>query len=78
MATITRIYKTLNNPKAKSCAVLAVFIDRATGLAALLLLGYIAAIVKYVHDGSELTRGLVMPGTFGIVVGLAGLWVLVR
>lgn len=73
-----RIYKTLNNPKAKSCAVLAVFFDRATGLAALLLLGYIAAIVKYVHDGSELTRGLVMLGTFGIVVGLAGLWVLVR
>jgi uncharacterized protein (TIRG00374 family) len=73
-----RIYKTLNNPKGKACAVLAIFIERVTGLAALLLLGYVAAFVNYVRDNDELSRGLVILGTAGIVLVFVIGWGLVK
>jgi uncharacterized protein (TIRG00374 family) len=73
-----RVYKTLKNPKAKSCAVLAIFVERVTGLMALLLLGYFAAFASFVRDNDELSSGFVMLGTVGIVAGLFGGWVFVR
>jgi hypothetical protein len=61
-----RIYKTYKNPHSKSGAVLAVLMERITGLLALLLLGYIGTIVVYVKSGDEIAR-------IGLIIGSIGL-----
>ncbi|UCF20469.1 MAG: flippase-like domain-containing protein [Gemmatimonadota bacterium] len=73
-----RIYKTFSNKRSKSCAILAVLIERITGLGALVLLGYAAAIVTYLRRGDPLAAVLVMVFSVGIVGGVLGLWVLLR
>ncbi len=73
-----RIYKTFSNRRSKSCAILAVLIERITGLAALVLLGYAAAIVTYLRRGDPLAAALVVVFSVGIVGGVLGLWVLLR
>ena len=42
-----RVYKTMNNPTSKSCAVLAVALERVSGLAALAVLTYVGGIVGW-------------------------------
>jgi len=73
-----RIYKTWDNPKAGSCAVLAVFMERLTGLAALLLMGYVAAIIQCVRAGDAFSRLLVVVGAVGIAAGLLSLWMIIQ
>jgi glycosyltransferase 2 family protein len=51
-----RVIKTMHNPRSRSSAVIAVLMERLTGLAALLLLGYLGAIVEY------LRRAMMCPG----------------
>ena len=73
-----RIYKTLNNERGKSLAVLAVFVERVTGLAALLLLGYGAAIVTYRRQGDAIAGALVTAGTIGLLTGAVALWAVIH
>lgn len=49
-----RVYKTLDNPRGRLFAVAAVVIERATGFAAMLVLGYLAAVVMYFRTGDDL------------------------
>jgi hypothetical protein len=60
-----RIYKTYKNPHSKSGAVIAVLMERITGLLALLLLGYIGTMVVYVKSGDEIAR-------IGLIIGSIG------
>ncbi|MEO2047696.1 MAG: lysylphosphatidylglycerol synthase transmembrane domain-containing protein [Pirellulales bacterium] len=73
-----RIYKTINNPKGKTCALLAVFVERLSGFMALLLLGYVAAIITFANQGDDLSGTIVMAGSIGIVAGIVGLFVILR
>lgn len=73
-----RIYKTLNNTRGKTCAVLAVIADRLTGLVTLLLMGYVAALISWGHTGHPLSANLAALGTAGLIGGLLTLFVLVR
>ena len=58
-----RILKTIDNPKSKSSAVIAIFVERLTGLMALLLLGYIGAIVSFLRGQDEFSRAIALSGT---------------
>ena len=73
-----RIYKTWNNERGRACAVVAIFAERATGLLALVLLGYIAAIIVYARDAHVVARAVIIVVTIGFVVGGIGAWFLVR
>ena len=73
-----RIYKTLNNPRSKVCALLAVGVERISGIVALLLLGYVAALCNYARNADELSGSLIVLGTVGILVALIGMWIIVR
>lgn len=58
-----RIYKTLGNGKHRACAVLPVFVERATGLSALLIMGTVGAGLDYAASGNTLSY-------WSLVVGL--------
>ena len=58
-----RIYKTLGNERSKSSALLAVLMERVTGLAALLILAYVSAIYLFVVTNDDIARILVIVGT---------------
>lgn len=73
-----RIYKTLDNPKAKSCAVLPVVVERVTGLFALLLLGYFAALYIYFRDADTVAHAIVIGGTICISGGATLLYLAFR
>ena len=73
-----RIYKTLDNPKAKSCAVLPVVVERVTGLFALLLLGYFAALYIYFRDADTVAHAIVIGGTISIIGGATLLYLAFR
>ena len=64
-----RIYKTYKNPQSKSGAVIAILMERITGILALLLLGYIGTIVVYAKSGDEIAR-------IGLLIGSTGFGVL--
>lgn len=77
-----RVYKTWHNERGKACAVVAILVERASGLATLLLLGYVAAIVTYLRQGDTLAGGIAAAGTIGLPVAIGlialsirlGLW----
>ncbi len=48
-----RIYKTLDNQISKSCAVLAVLMERVSGLVALILIGSVSSLYILSTDGSK-------------------------
>jgi glycosyltransferase 2 family protein len=73
-----RIHKTLDNPKGKSCAVLAVFMERATGSAALLSLGFASAIVLSWRANEEVLQTVITIGAGLIVCGLIVVMLLIR
>lgn len=67
-----RIYKTLGNGKHRACAVLPVFIERATGLSSLLVMGTIGAGLDYAASGNTLSYWSLVVGcawAVGMVVG---------
>lgn len=65
-----RIYKTLDNERGKTSAVVAVFMDRLIGIAVLLVLGFVAAqVLPYTPSVVSLGVGAVMIGA------LVGLWI---
>ena len=65
-----RIYKTLDNARSKSSAVIAVLMERITGLSALFLLGYFSAIWVYLQTENSLARLFIILGTIGLAVSL--------
>jgi len=58
--------------------VLAVFMERLTGLLGLLLIGYVAAIIQYMREGDVLSRLLVVVGTVSVVVGVIALLIMAK
>ncbi|MGD8853334.1 MAG: lysylphosphatidylglycerol synthase transmembrane domain-containing protein, partial [Gammaproteobacteria bacterium] len=73
-----RIYKTLDNPRAKSCAALPVIVERATGLSALLVLGFFAAVYIVLRDGDPLAYAIMVGGTICILAGAGFLLIAFR
>lgn len=73
-----RIYKTLNNRRGKSWAVLTVFIERVSGLAALALLGWIAALISYYKYGYPVAKAVFLVGLGSLVVGVISLLAISR
>lgn len=63
-----RIYKTLDNSKSKSSAVVAVFVERITGVLALLFLGYIGGIISFAQGRDSLSRIVVVIGTIALII----------
>ncbi|XAL98738.1 lysylphosphatidylglycerol synthase transmembrane domain-containing protein [Phycisphaeraceae bacterium D3-23] len=73
-----RVYKTLDNPAGKTSAVLAIFVERATGMLALLALGWVAAVILLVQTGDDVARWLVFFGGGCAVAGLVTMAVMMR
>lgn len=73
-----RIYRTASASRGRSAAVVAVLMERLTGFAALLLLGYLGGIVTYARTGDAVSRLVVILGTAGILVAAAGCLALAR
>ncbi|MEM9417730.1 MAG: lysylphosphatidylglycerol synthase transmembrane domain-containing protein [Planctomycetota bacterium] len=68
-----RIYQTLGNGKHRACAVLPVFVERATGLSALLIMGTIGAGLDYAASGNELSFWSLIVGVcWAAGMGVAG------
>ena len=65
-----RIYKTYDNPRSNSSAVIAVMMDRLIGLLALLVVGYVCAFIVYRSQGDFLSGTFLSFGTAGIVTAL--------
>ncbi|MFI4860280.1 MAG: lysylphosphatidylglycerol synthase transmembrane domain-containing protein [Phycisphaerales bacterium JB063] len=73
-----RVYKTLDNPAGKTSAVLAIFVERATGMLALLALGWVAAVVLLYQTGDEVARWLVYFGGGSAAAGIISAAVMMR
>ncbi|MDH3459150.1 MAG: flippase-like domain-containing protein, partial [Gemmatimonadota bacterium] len=67
-----RIYRTLDNTRARSCAVMAVFMERVTGLVALMVLGLGAAIWAYQRVDEPAAAGIAILCGGGILAALGG------
>jgi uncharacterized protein (TIRG00374 family) len=65
-----RVYKTWHNGRGKACAVVAIVVERATGVAALFLLGYAAAIATYLNQGDPVAGTIAAVGTIGLALAL--------
>jgi len=61
-----RIYKTFKNPVSKAGAFTSVFIERITGISALMFIGFIGGIVSYLQTGNEIARLVVFGGSLGL------------
>ena len=61
-----RIYKTFGNPRSTSSSVIAVVMERLTGIIALLVIGYLCSIIVYHARGDEVSGLLLSLGTAGI------------
>jgi uncharacterized protein (TIRG00374 family) len=66
-----RIYKTYTNSRSSSSSVIAVVMERLTGIIALLAIGYFCAFAVYRTRGDEVSWTLMVFGTAGIAVALA-------
>ena len=67
-----RVYQTLDIPRGRSCAMLAVLVERVTGFTALLLLGLASGIAIYLASEDPVSGGLaVLCGILIIAVALA-------
>jgi len=71
-----RIWKTYDNPRGRVAAFLAVFVERATGLLALVFLGYLAAAAYWLTmpgdaAGYELSKWGAVIGTACLIAGAA-------
>ena len=72
-----RIYRTLGNGRHRACAVLAVLLERVTGLAALMAMGAVAAGLHWLDTGHRLSgwwAALSLIGGAATVVGGLLVW----
>ncbi|RTZ60535.1 MAG: hypothetical protein DSZ33_02660, partial [Gammaproteobacteria bacterium] len=65
-----RVMKTWKNERSRAGAVIAVFMERLTGIAALLILGFIGGVIGWWLDGDWLSRWIVIFGLAGGAVTL--------
>ncbi len=65
-----RIFKTMSNPISKSGAWASVFIERITGLLAMLVTGFIGALVSYLQTGNEMAGYVVFWGCCSLLAGI--------
>ena len=65
-----RIYKTFGNPRSTSSSVIAVVMERLTGIIALLAIGYFCSFIVYHSHGDEVSGTLLALGTAGIAMTL--------
>ena len=63
-----RIYKTFGNPRSNSSSVIAVVMERLTGIIALLAIGYVCSFIVFHAHGDELSGTLITLGTAGIAM----------
>ncbi len=63
-----RVYKTFGNSRSTSSSVIAVVMERLTGIIALLIIGYICSIIVYFSRGDETSGALMYFGTTGIAI----------
>lgn len=68
-----RIYRTWDNDRGRAAALFAVLMERTTGMAALGILGYAAAVALYLRDGGTAAASVAGLGSVALVVGLAAL-----
>jgi len=67
-----RIYKTFGNERSKSTALIAVIMERVTGLVALLLLAFVSAIYLFVSTGDDIVRiFLIAAAMFSVTVAFS-------
>lgn len=71
-----RVIKTMDNLRSRTSAIIAVFMERLTGMAALLLLGYLSALVVYSRQGDELSATVIAIGSVGLVLGIPATWMI--
>jgi glycosyltransferase 2 family protein len=67
-----RVHRTLGNTRARSCAVVAVVMERVTGLLALLVMGLAAAILLYARSSVPAAAGVAIICAGGILAATAG------
>ena len=67
-----RIFKTMRNGRHRACAVLPVFLERLSGVAALWILGTLAGAVDFAIHGNEFSYWAMVVGGSGCGVGLLG------
>lgn len=65
-----RIYKTFGNSRSTSSSIIAVAMERLTGIIALLAIGYFYSFTVYRSHGDEISRMLMTLGTVGIAIAL--------
>lgn len=65
-----RIYKTLNNKRSKTSAVVAVLVERISGILSLLALGFLGGAVGYLLHHGILSRSIMYVGIGAMVVGI--------
>ena len=63
-----RIYKTFGNPRSNSSSVIAVVMERLTGIIALLAIGYFCSFIVFHVHGDDLSGTLMTLGTAGIAM----------
>lgn len=68
-----RVYKTFGNRRSGTSAVLAVFVERVSGILSLLFIGYLGGVAGFVADGNPLSRFMALAGTAGLVLGVTAL-----
>jgi uncharacterized protein (TIRG00374 family) len=73
-----RIYKTLNNQTSKFCAVLAVFMERISGLVAIILIGSASSLYIVLADGTSLAAEYVLVAGLLCTVGCTVILVILR
>lgn len=65
-----RIYKTIGDSRSTSSSVIAVAMERLTGIIALLAIGFFCSLIVYLSRGDQLSGTLVTLGTAGIAITL--------
>jgi len=73
-----RIYRTLDNKRSRTAAVLAIFTERLSGILTLLLVGWFAALIGSVIHGGLLSKTYVRLGVIGLVIAGASLLLLLN
>lgn len=63
-----RIYKTFKNPHSKEGAIIAILLERFTGILALLFLGFIGGIVIYIQTGNKVSQFAVLSGAIAFSI----------
>lgn len=65
-----RVYRTWRNPRSRTAAVLAVFMERLSGIVSLLLIGLAAAAASYYRSGNSLAGLVYHAGLAGLAVAV--------